>query len=474
MIVRGCEGESWFSLGKNKFILPPGASSILARRSGYVHMLFTGGETRILLDEDHVLVVKNVFIAADVIYEWTPERDATTVMTVNAEGCIYFEASDGIDAVTLTTAEGSIEYRNKLAINRMNVHIGNVSLTIDEGDDSEENRAIVYSSVYKCSNVIETESLIPTACVNAKSSTVKTQTECGCFTCDTHSCVCERCRSNDSRANPPPSSTSSPTSDETGPRDQHFKPKSGVAALSLFVIIVVIVVVLTIGSPRRCQLNDTSEEGGIEMRAVQSMQESPAQHCESKQAVVPTQPIQEPSPPVVVTPSITTTNIQISEDDDDDYVYIVPRGRAQKGVAHSVAKRVERPFLWRSTNEEKASSLSPDLSCVTVQPATLVEVIATAERAEEKAEETTGVGSKKAEVIRSTSALINEEASEPFAEPELEEKKEEEAVAPEVSPVKLEALSKPVEEPTAAFVAAVTKLEPEAKVEEKAVNPCQG
>ncbi|CAB3370263.1 Hypothetical predicted protein [Cloeon dipterum] len=76
--------------------------------------------------------------------------------------------------------------------------------------------------------------------------------------------------------------------------------------------------------------------------------------------------------------------------------------------------------------------------------------------------------------IRSTSALINEEASEPFAEPELEEKKEEEAVAPEVSPVKLEALSKPVEEPTAAFVAAVTKLEPEAKVEEEAVNPCQG
>ncbi|CAB3370334.1 Hypothetical predicted protein [Cloeon dipterum] len=171
----------------------------------------------------------------------------------------------------------------------------------------------------------------------------------------------------------------------------------------------------------------------------------------------------------------------------------------EKGVAHSVAKRVERPFLWRSTNEEKASSLSPDLSStsrrrtpsrtttlrkslrrprrlpgVTVQPATLVEVIATAERAEEKAEETTGVGSKKAEVIRSTSALINEEASEPFAEPELEEKKEEEAVAPEVSPVKLEALSKPVEEPTAAFVAAVTKLEPEAKVEEEAVNPCQG
>ncbi|CAB3386283.1 Hypothetical predicted protein [Cloeon dipterum] len=149
-------------------------------------------------------------------------------------------------------------------------------------------------------------------------------------------------------------------------------------------------------------------------------------------------------------------------------------GDVEKGVAHSVAKRVERPFLWRSTNEEKASSLSPDLSCVTVQPATLVEVIATAERAEEKAEETTGVGSKKAEVIRSTSALINEEASEPFAEPELEEKKEEEAVAPEVSPVKLEALSKPVEEPTAAFVAAVTKLEPEAKVEEEAVNPCQG
>ncbi|CAB3386595.1 Hypothetical predicted protein, partial [Cloeon dipterum] len=110
----------------------------------------------------------------------------------------------------------------------------------------------------------------------------------------------------------------------------------------------------------------------------------------------------------------------------------------------------------------------------TVQPTTLVAIIATAERAEEKAEETTGVGSKKAEVIRSTSALINEEASEPFAEPELEEKKEEEAVAPEVSPVKLEALSKPVEEPTAAFVAAVTKLEPEAKVEEEAVNPCQG
>ncbi|CAB3379846.1 Hypothetical predicted protein [Cloeon dipterum] len=206
----------------------------------------------------------------DVIYEWTPERDATTVMTVNAEGCIYFEASDGIDAVTLTTAEGSVEYR--LAFNKMNVHIGNVSLTIDEGVESEENRAIVYSSVYKCSN--------------------------------------------DSRGNPPPSSTSSPTSDETGPRDQYFKPKSGVAALSLFVIIIVIVVVLTIGSPRRCQRNETSEEG-IEMRAVQPMQESPAQHCESKQAVVPTQPIQEPAPPVVVTPSVTTTNIQISEDDDD-------------------------------------------------------------------------------------------------------------------------------------------------------------
>ncbi|CAB3386774.1 Hypothetical predicted protein [Cloeon dipterum] len=110
----------------------------------------------------------------------------------------------------------------------------------------------------------------------------------------------------------------------------------------------------------------------------------------------------------------------------------------------------------------------------TVQPTTLVAIIATAERAEEKVEETTGVGSKKAEVIRSTSALINEEASEPFAEPELEENKEEEAVAPEVSPVKLEALSKPVEEPTAAFVAAVTKLEPEAKVEDEAVNPCQG
>ncbi|CAB3388890.1 Hypothetical predicted protein [Cloeon dipterum] len=316
MIVRGCEGDSWFSLGKNKFILPPGASSILARRSGYVHMLFTGGETRILLDEDHVLVVKNVFIAADVIYEWTPERDATSVMTVNAEGCIYFEASDGIDAVTLTTAEGSIEYRNKLAINMMNVHIGNVSLTIDEGDESEENRAIIYSSVYKCSNVIETESLIPTACVNAERSTVKTQTECGCVTCDTHSCVCEKCRSDDSRGNPPPSSTSSPTSDETGPRDQHFKPKSGVAALSLFVIIIAIVVVLMIGSPRRCQRNETSEEG-IEMRAVQPMQESPAQHCESKQEVVPTQPIQEPAPPVVVTPSVTTTNIQISDDDDD-------------------------------------------------------------------------------------------------------------------------------------------------------------
>ncbi|CAB3361342.1 Hypothetical predicted protein [Cloeon dipterum] len=203
-------------------------------------------------------------------------------MTVNAEGCIYFEASDGIDAVTLTTAEGSVEYR--LAFNKMNVHIGNVSLTIDEGVESEENRAIVYSSVYKCSN--------------------------------------------DSRGNPPPSSTSSPTSDETGPRDQYFKPKSGVAALSLFVIIIVIVVVLTIGSPRRCQRNETSEEG-IEMRAVQPMQESPAQHCESKQAVVPTQPIQEPAPPVVVTPSVTTTNIQISEDDDDDYVYIVPRGRAR-------------------------------------------------------------------------------------------------------------------------------------------------
>ncbi|CAB3381343.1 Hypothetical predicted protein [Cloeon dipterum] len=79
----------------------------------------------------------------------------------------------------------------------------------------------------------------------------------------------------------------------------------------------------------RNQRNETSEDGGIEMRAVQSMQESPAQHCESKQAVVPTQPIQEPAPPVVVTPSVTNTNIQISEDDDDDYVYIVPRGRAR-------------------------------------------------------------------------------------------------------------------------------------------------
>ncbi|CAB3379755.1 Hypothetical predicted protein [Cloeon dipterum] len=63
MIMRGGEGESWFSLGKNKIILPPDTSSILARRSGYVHMLFTGGETRIVLDEDDVLLVRNVFIA---------------------------------------------------------------------------------------------------------------------------------------------------------------------------------------------------------------------------------------------------------------------------------------------------------------------------------------------------------------------------------------------------------------------------
>ncbi|CAB3381123.1 Hypothetical predicted protein [Cloeon dipterum] len=76
---------------------------------------------------------------------------------------------------------------------------------------------------------------------------------------------------------------------------------------------------------------------------------------------------------------------------------------------------------------------------VTVQPATFVEVIAAVKNADEKVEETTGVGSKKAEFIESTSAPVNEEASEPLAEPELEEKKEEEAVAPEVAPVKPEA-----------------------------------
>ncbi|CAB3377423.1 Hypothetical predicted protein [Cloeon dipterum] len=76
---------------------------------------------------------------------------------------------------------------------------------------------------------------------------------------------------------------------------------------------------------------------------------------------------------------------------------------------------------------------------VTVQPATFVEVIAAVKNADEKVEETTGVGSKKAKFIESTSAPVNEEASEPLAEPELEEKKEEEAVAPELAPVKPEA-----------------------------------
>ncbi|CAB3380732.1 Hypothetical predicted protein [Cloeon dipterum] len=183
-------------------------------------------------------------------------------------------------------------------------------------------------------------------------------------------------------------------------------------------------------------------------------------------------------------------------------------GDGEKGVAHPVAKRVERPFPWRSTKEEKTFSSSPNKSlkkkALSIQFLTQglegcrygreggnpvdggrrrdvkEETPKQDDDAEKKPEETKEAARrdraarhphrKKAEFIESTSAPVNEEVSEPLAEPELEEKKEEEAVAPEVAPVKPEALSEPVQKPTAAFVAAVTKPEPEAEVEEEAVT----
>ncbi|CAB3388559.1 Hypothetical predicted protein [Cloeon dipterum] len=107
---------------------------------------------------------------------------------------------------------------------------------------------------------------------------------------------------------------------------------------------------------------------------------------------------------------------------------------------------------------------------VTVQPATFVEVIAAVKNADEKVEETTGVGSKKAEFIESTSAPVNEKRrrSHSLSLNSRRRRKRRLSRLKSLLSIQRLALSEPVQEPTAAFVAAVTKPEPEAEVEEEA------
>ncbi|XP_065350754.1 uncharacterized protein LOC135946461 [Cloeon dipterum] len=338
----GNESGGQFSFGANKVELAPNEALILTRDGGYVRVVRSDGRVLTFLDEGEELFVKDLFVSVDDVFEWTPEYDDVVYLRVDNAGCVFFEASNGIDSLELRSDEGVFIHTNDAAINKMSVSSGNSTLTVVVGEESEENHLIVYGSVYDCVNTISTQSLSPSACVNASYSTAEMSSDCECYTCSTESCRCEKCESKGSSRTPrresmstdrtssentTPTTAMTTTSPSSSSSDQQIPFKSGIFALTTISIIILLAFVTVLEMLRRRRANAMSVVEDVEMQQVPTTQEHDALDEQAPADLPPS--IQDPpaSEPIRVD-CVTETQLS-EEDDDDDDVYIVPRGRAR-------------------------------------------------------------------------------------------------------------------------------------------------